>query len=169
VEYEELLMEFRRLDATEVVVTSNVPLKRDRSVDWDFAYNRHFDDPGVAVYFKLKGRPQVICCDAWQALNHNLRAITKTIEAMRALPRYGASEIGTRSFTGLNSLPERAESLTRWWEILGVRRDASIETIKEAYRRSARECHPDRNGDPVRWSIVTQAKLDAEAEKGVKF
>jgi len=36
-----------------------------------------------------------------------------------------------------------------YYAILGVRRDASQDEIKRAYRRLAREYHPDVNGDPV--------------------
>jgi molecular chaperone DnaJ len=36
-----------------------------------------------------------------------------------------------------------------YYGILGVRRDASAEDIKRAYRRLAREYHPDVNPDPV--------------------
>src|SRR5512145_1273894 len=35
------------------------------------------------------------------------------------------------------------------YEILGVTRDASGEDIKRAYRRLAREYHPDVNADPA--------------------
>src|ERR1039457_3919665 len=49
---------------------------------------------------------------------------------------------------------------TDYYAILGVRRDANAEEIKKAYRRLARELHPDVNPDPVtqeRFKEITQA------------
>lgn len=45
-----------------------------------------------------------------------------------------------------------------FYEILGVRRDASEEDVKKAYRKMAMESHPDRNpGDPVAESKFKEA------------
>lgn len=47
-----------------------------------------------------------------------------------------------------------------YYAILGVRHDADADEIKKAYRRLARELHPDINPDPQtqeRFKEITQA------------
>ncbi|MGH3239058.1 MAG: DnaJ domain-containing protein, partial [Spirillospora sp.] len=47
-----------------------------------------------------------------------------------------------------------------YYATLGVRRDASADEVKKAYRRLARELHPDVNPDPEtqdRFKEITQA------------
>src|SRR5215467_5681141 len=49
---------------------------------------------------------------------------------------------------------------TDYYATLGVRRDAGADEIKKAYRRLARELHPDVNPDPEtqdRFKEITQA------------
>jgi len=49
---------------------------------------------------------------------------------------------------------------TDYYAVLGVRKDANSEEIKRAYRRLARELHPDVNPDPAtqeRFKEITQA------------
>ena len=47
------------------------------------------------------------------------------------------------------------------YEVLGVLPDASLDTIKSAYRSQVRDCHPDRHpSDPTaraRFEALTQA------------
>src|SRR6202020_1969026 len=56
-----------------------------------------------------------------------------------------------------------------YYGILGVRRDADADEIKKAYRRLARELHPDINPDPQtqeRFKEITQAyEVLSDAEK----
>ena len=60
-----------------------------------------------------------------------------------------------------------------YYEILGVSRDASPEEIKRAYRRKARELHPDVNPDPEtqeQFKLVTAAnEILSDPEKRAMY
>lgn len=43
------------------------------------------------------------------------------------------------------------------YQTLGVNQNASIDEIKAAYRKLAKEHHPDRNGDPTKFKQVSDA------------
>jgi len=47
--------------------------------------------------------------------------------------------------------------VTNPYEILGVRRDATDDQVKAAYRRRAKTTHPDSGGDPAAFSRVQKA------------
>lgn len=45
-----------------------------------------------------------------------------------------------------------SEPIVDYYEILGVRRDASPEEIRQAFRRLAKKYHPDRNAGRTKWA-----------------
>ena len=74
------------------------------------------------------------------------------------LPRDDGS--GKRGGTVCRRNPDGELVATEYYSVLGVRRDAGPDEIKRAYRRLARELHPDVNPDPQtqeRFKEITQA------------
>src|SRR3546814_9453399 len=81
--------ELTRLGARGIILSSNLERTLSgapRSGQADPA------DPGVAVYFTLKGKDTVLACDRWYRAADNMVAIAKHIEAIRGMDRWG--EIG---------------------------------------------------------------------------
>lgn len=61
-------------------------------------------------------------------------------------------------FTGVTTMSDNSGgTVTNPYEILGVRRDASDDQIKSAYRRRAKTTHPDSGGAPDAFSRVQKA------------
>lgn len=142
---DEILHQLKKMGATDVIISSNVPLKKDGYPYASFGV-KDFNDNGIAVYFKLDGNPSVLCCDKWQRIEWNMRAIAKTIDAMRGLDRWGVSDILKRVFTGFNALPSSVPLKKDWWEILGVDQNADKNIIAASYRLGAKFTHPDMPG-----------------------
>jgi hypothetical protein len=99
-------------------------------------------DPGVAVYFERKGKRMVFACDKFWLVRENLHAIALTIEALRGIERWGASEMMERAFSGFKQLAAENEGPS-WWGVLQVRAGATVEEIETAYRELAKVAHPD--------------------------
>jgi hypothetical protein len=124
-----------------VIISSNIPLRRDGI---PYAGQSNPKDPGIAVYFRLKDKPMVLACDQYLDATDNLYAITKTVEALRGIERWGASDMMERSFTGFQALPPAQSQ--KWWKILNVKESSTLDEVKTSYRDLARVYHPDKMG-----------------------
>lgn len=138
-----------------VILSTNLPLRKD---GLPYAGQSNPVDSGVAVYFRYKDKPMVFACDTYRKIEDNLWAVCKTIEAIRGIERWGASEMLERTFTGFAALPPPTEAIKRnWWDILGVSESATAAEIGAARRKLAERHHPDRGGDPQKMSEINRA------------
>lgn len=156
-------VELHRLGAKNPVISTNIELRRD---GLPYSSHRAPDDPGVAVYFTYEGRQQCIPCDRWATAEENLRAIWKSIEALRSLERWGAKSFVDAAFTGFTAIAGPAAAKP-WWEVLGVSQYAGSDQINAAWREKAREAHPDAGGTDGAMSALNAARdegLRARAE-----
>lgn len=161
---DDLLHSLDLLGAKTVIISTNIPIRSDGLPRAGVEPT----DPGVAVYFerrigtdyKVPLKPFVIACDAFSKVRWNLRAVGGTVEALRAIQRYGATSMLEQAFTGFAALPPKSQGRP-WWEVLGLTADASRDVVLGAYRILAQLHHPDRGGDPARMVEINQAYEEA--------
>ena len=144
--------EVRRLGGSGLVLSSNVTLGSEKPAD-----------PGVVAYF-TRGKQQVaIPCDRWKLVEHNVKAIANTIEAMRSIERWGAKHMITAMFQGFAALPAPGPN---WRGILGFPESGPIEAemIRQRRRELAQQHHADVGGTGSRMAEINAAADAALAE-----
>lgn len=160
-----LLRQIKLLGGAHVVLSSDIPLRNDGLPRAGQAQPR---DKGVAVYFYRGNKQLVFACDKWDRIEDNIRAIEKTIENLRGIERWGASEMMERAFTSFESLPPprpRADTAARpYWDVPGIRRGSPRNVVHDAYRSKARTAHPDAGGSHARMSELNRAREEADKE-----
>jgi hypothetical protein len=152
---ERLMGGLKRLGAQKVIISSNLVTRQD---GLPYAQQpKVLADPGVAVYFTLKGKPTVLACDRWNSVADNMAAIAGHIDSIRASERYG---VGTmeQAFAGYAALPASPHD---WWIVLGVTQDATSAQVDDAYRRLARASHPDHGGSHDQMARINAARDEA--------
>lgn len=143
------------IGAINIIVSSNVYVKKDGFLYADML-STTIDDPGIAVYFKYKGKDVVMCCDKYHRPFENIHALGLAIEGLRTIERHDVSEFLERAFTGFKALPEQANAQA-WHQVLGVPPNADKDAIKDAYRKMAQIHHPDSGGSAEMFAKVNQA------------
>ncbi len=165
---ERLEAELTRLGARGIVISSNVPLRRD---GLPMSGRAEPADPGVAVYFTLKGQQRCLPCDRWDRAADNIAAIAKHVEAIRGMDRWGVGNVEAM-FQGFKALPggdggaeggatirqamthdEAAEFLAR---VSG--RQITLTSLVEAVRAAKLRTHPDRGGNADDFARVIEAE-----------
>jgi hypothetical protein len=158
--------ELDRIGARYPVVSSNLETRLDGLPRSGQPEPR---DPGVAVYFDLKGEPHCLPCDTYQRVADNIAAVAKHIEATRAIERYGVANL-REMFAGFTALPTPETASKRTWRQVFAWPDgleADKGRVEVIYRALARERHPDvPGGSDAAMAELNAAKSDALQEIG---
>lgn len=153
-----LLDEVARLGGENPILSSNVPLRGDGHM----MSNREPVDAGVAIYFQRSGKSMVFACDRYDFVCDNLNAVALTIEALRGIERWGASEMMERAFSGFKQLNAENEG-SSWWTTLQLSADATADQVDKAYRALAKLAHPDAPGG----SDIAMSALNVARDQGL--
>lgn len=156
-----LLEELGRLGVhiNDVILSTNIQLRLD---GLPRSGQARPDDPGVAVYFKLRKADRCLACDRYTTVEGNIAALAAHVEALRAIERYGVGTI-EQAFAGYTALGAAAE--VEWWLVLQVPRSAPLESIDAAYKVLARRAHPDAGGSEAEMQRLNVARDAARKEK----
>lgn len=108
-------------------------------------------------------------CDTYSDYRDNLRAIAKTLEAQRAMDRYGATRLN-QQYAGWKALPSGGslqqamtveDAAAFIAELVGSTKGMIIEKpsyYQFSYRRAALATHPDTGGDEDQFKQLQEAK-----------
>lgn len=150
----------------DVIVSTNLRLRNDGEIH---ASQRQPEDQGVAVYFTYKGNSMVFACDRWDIVHDNIHSVGKTIEALRGIERWGASDMLERAFTGFKALNAAKEDYWRTILKITVKNNSAetLEQVERNFRRLAHDAHPDKEGGSNdAFHELTQARDRARKELG---
>lgn len=159
--YDYLIWEIERLGGVYPIVTSN--RRAYANGNGFISSGREPEDAGVAVYFQLDGKPVVFACDRWDKVADNIRAITKTIEAMRGIARWGVAEAQERAFSGFAELPPPSDE-PEWRQVLDLHGRCRREDVLRAFREKAKRAHPDKGGTSAEMQRLIAAREAALRE-----
>lgn len=154
--------ELQRLGAKNVIVSTNLRLRGD---GLPYARDRAPTDCGVAVYFDYSGGQKCFACDRWRTIEENLRAIFKSIEAIRGLERWGSKEFVDAAFTGFTALPAPGQQSGRPWRAVFNMPD-NWQPSAEALTARFRELAKVRQHDQVEMLELNVARSTAQKELG---
>ncbi len=154
-----VLDEIVRLGGVYGLISTNIAIRKD---GLPLSGQRAPEDPGVCVYFQLKGQPYALACDTYHSVEHNLAAVAAHIDATRAITRHGVASAAEtlQAFSALPPPADTAKAATAppardWRTVLRLMSSwpsADLEKVDQRaiiqarYRNLAAQAHPDTAG-----------------------
>lgn len=139
--------------------------------------NQDIFEGTAEIIFDRAGTRYAFRCRKYKDPLDNLRAAQLTIGYLwRALEEYGVTssskvldQVFAQFFLGFSATPDDSVLMlpsgkAEWWEVLGVKSDATREAIRNAYRALSKVHHPDVGGDPATFQKLNQAYEEALRE-----
>lgn len=121
-------------------------------VNWSVENMRGYRD--VTLRYTLPGQPEVTLTMNKQGnAESNLRVLYLAIEAMRLNHLRGVEDLVREAYLALPAPAKERDP----YEVLGVLRDADLETTDAVYRSKAKRLHPDVGGDPAKFKELQAA------------
>jgi hypothetical protein len=125
--------------------------------------------PGVIVSFESRFGPLRYAADSYRHWQENMRAIAMSLEALRAVDRWGATKRGEqyRGWTAITApAPTFADADEAWrWmrkyatDELGLVLPATVtQSPKALYRAMAMKMHPDQGQPRADWDRLDEAR-----------
>ncbi len=145
--------ELERLGAADPTLSTNIRLNL-RGLPYG---NEQPADPGVACYFRFKGRATVLACDRYIRVADNIAAIAAHIDALRRIERYGVGTI-EQALAGYKALP--ADSAADWRQVFGFAAHETVtaEMVNRAFKARAADAHPDKGGTDEGMAHLNRAR-----------
>jgi hypothetical protein len=152
--------ELDRLGAVDLTLSTNLKPRLDGGV---VANQGEPYDPGVAIYFRFKGRATVFACDRYIRVADNIAAIAAHIDALRRIERYGVGSI-EQALAGYKALP--ADTAADWRTVFGFAAHETVtaEMVQRAFKDRAKDAHPDKGGTEEGMAHLNRARDYAIAE-----
>ena len=162
--------------AQDISIELYLTLDQIRNDGWPRADARP-TQPGVILKYTTRQGQFVWPCDKYRDYRANLRAIALTLEALRAIARYGvATEKGEqyRGWLQLPASPQADELTSLAREIISsgslsaepAHVLSSPEALTSAWRAAIAHAHPDITGDTQRAASINAARDRIRELKG---
>lgn len=171
--------ELRRLQARQVVIQAGFAAHDIRNDGWPRSNAKKPVDPGVILSFQSKHGPLSYPCDRFTDWQDNLRAIALSLQALRAVDRYGVTR-RAEQYRGWTQLPPpppqpppfsgfaTKRAAAEWLAqaagySFAVGNVLSDQCSRESAIRSARRrLHPDAGGSHEEFIRIEQARQKLE-------
>lgn len=154
--------ELRHLRARQIVIQADCDTSEIR-LDGMLRANAKLNSPAVILSFESKVGPLSYPCDRFNDWQDNVRAIACSLEALRAVDRYGVTR-RSEQYRGWARLPgpvDEAMSVSNARAIIaeacGSRVDWAEPFQSNAVRQAKARTHPDRGGSADAFKRVCNA------------
>lgn len=144
--------ELHLIGAYNILLQVDIPASKIRQDGSPYANAPEPYEPGVILSFDSEHGSLSYACDTYDLWKANLRAIVLTLEALRAVGRWGASTHGEQ-YKGYTAIPADHAS-----DAMTTEDARSLLQRHGGYREAVLSLHPDHGGSPEEFMRVQRAK-----------